>query len=193
MADGGGGDVGGGAAGSGPSGKPVNWNFQLDQKVDALATKINAEIQAKADKDRVEYGAYIYKDEQGNIKQSQLIPGTNFGVPGMLGSPTDFGFSTWDQVVGMIHSHPTFASTPNGEMKVTPESHYERPSPGQAGSTGAGDWFLPDFLVDNGASATDFRQYISFDGNVYEYDYYNNNNRGLSPTARSEQSVLATN
>jgi hypothetical protein len=75
---GGGGSGGDGDGGGGGSGKPVNWNSVLDQKIDALAKKINADIQAKSDKDYYEYGAYLYLDSQGNLQQSPLIRGHQF-------------------------------------------------------------------------------------------------------------------
>lgn len=64
---GGGGTGGDGGGGSSGSGHPINWNFALDQQIDALAKKINTDIQSKPDKEYYEYGAYIYLDAQGNI------------------------------------------------------------------------------------------------------------------------------
>ncbi len=188
---------GGGGGGQPADTHPQGWNSCLDHKTDKAVSLINAEIQSKSNKDYVEWGAYLWKDANGNVHSSQLIEGTNFGVPGMAGLPSDFGFTSWDQVIGIVHSHPKFAQITAADgtisyIESTPESHWELPSAGLAGSVGQGDWIISDFLVANGADAINFRQYISYRGDIYEYDYYQNNNTALSNTQRSAQSVAAS-
>lgn len=121
------------------------------------------------DIDTREYGFFIYRDENGDLQLGSMITGDNNSLTGLNpGSvPADFGFTSWDQVVGIIHSHPTirFHSDGSPVYVALSDGHFQPNSR---------DWEWPDFLVSQGADGTNFTQYIYFDGTMYEYDYYEN-------------------
>lgn len=168
----GGGNTGGNPGGDPPPPDPDPYSACDDRKADTLAQSINDEIQGKADKDKKEYGALIWKDDQGNLHRTRLLEGDNGRLSGLDGeTPQSLGFSNWSQVVGLVHSHPTQVNVGTAEnpvwLAVTPESNFDLPS--------RGDWVTADGFVREGkASANNFSLYISFGGSVKEFDYSDN-------------------
>lgn len=164
----GGGDQGG--AETPPSDRP--FSACEDRRADTLADEINNLIQQMPDVARTEYGALIWRDSAGMLHYSPVTPGTN-GEWNPPQSPSAGGFSSWSQVVGFIHSHPTQVFL-NGEwVSVPSESHFEQPS--------SGDWLTADFYISQGASANKFTIYVSYDGQVREYDSRSNTNQSCNP------------
>lgn len=173
----------GGGSGSGGGSHGVDWNECQDRQADTVADSLQQQLQTKADANRIEYGALIYRDAAGNIKATELTPGTNSRWTGMDGkTPQDFGLTSWSQVVGMFHSHPTEVQLPSGWVNVT-DPQYE---PSNFDEPSSGDWYTTfDFINRNSASLDNFSSYVSFNGGVKEFDAYNNQNqpRDLTNTA----------
>lgn len=181
IGDGGGGSGGGGTGSGGPGGDGLPGDHdeidedpgQLDRPYDAcedraadtLADKINDLIKSKPDSNRIEYGALIWRDADGQLHMTEVTPGNNdrWFPPS---EPTGNGFDSWSQVVGYVHSHPTEVYRDGNWITVTPESHYERPS--------TGDWVYADSLIAREASANNFTIYVSYNGQVREYDSRSN-------------------
>lgn len=150
-----------------------------DRAADTIANELNALLQQKPDKDRIEYGALIWRDADGTLRHSDLTGTENGRWTGMEGkSPADFGMTSWSQVVGIFHHHPTQVElSPGNWVNVTPESHFDRPS--------SGDWgTVFHFIEQNGASLDNLTMYLSFDGTVKEYDAFNNQNESRNPNDR---------
>lgn len=101
-----------------------------DYEVAREAAEIAREIQAAAERDSREYGALIYRDANGTITHTPLIPG---GATSVSNWPNTDGFD-YSTVLGVVHSHPAsgFAS----------DSPYQRliPTPDQGAVGGQGDW-----------------------------------------------------
>lgn len=143
-----------------------------DRRADILADEINNLIQQMPDIARTEYGALIWRDSLGVLHYSPITPGTNGEWNPPL-TPAAGGFSSWSQVVGFIHSHPTQVLINGQWISVPPESHFEQPS--------SGDWLTADFYISQGASANNFTIYVSYDGQVREYDSRSNTNQSRNP------------
>lgn len=152
-----------------------------DRQADTLAELLNAELNEKADKDRIEYGALIYRDENGDLQHSDLIPGENGLWTGMEGTtPEDFGMTSWSQVVGIFHHHPTevYLESVNQWVDVTQsacsDSNFDLPS--------SGDWATVfSFINDNSASLNNFTIYVSFNGSIKEFDAIDNQLESRDP------------
>lgn len=150
-----------------------------DRAVDTLAADINAEIQQAPNKDIHEYGALIYRDENGNLQRTALLEGNNYSLTALSGAlPSELGFTSWEQVVGFIHSHPSMVEQEDGSyIPITPESRWDLPS--------SGDWAFADFLrgMNNDHNLT---LYISHNGTVKEFDLYDNRDQSRDTTKGSE-------
>ena len=169
-----------------PPPRPDGWSDCMDRQIDDLAEIAANAINRLPDAATREYGYLIWRAADGSLHLSNLIEGDNFGLTGLNqnSTPQSLGFSDWSQVVGMLHSHPTMALRPDGTyVEVSPESHYEYPT---AGPDGDWSWLDNVFSVNN-PFVDMLRNYILYDGNLYEYNLYNN--------AEGEQSrrELATN
>lgn len=183
-----------------PPPRPLDWSECLDRKIDDLAEQAANIINRLSDSDRKEYGFLIWMDGNGGVQLSALIHGDNSALTGLTTStPSALGFSSWSQVVGMVHSHPTLvhARTPDGSglrynadgspfyIETTPDNHFDLPS--------TGDWFLLDNHFSPGnKNASMLRNYILYDNNLKEYDLYQNPILG-NPEDRRNNSILATN
>lgn len=175
---GGGAPPGGGTAGGGdppppPPTDPDPYSPCDDRKADELAEEARQRIANQPDSSTREYGFLIWRDAQGNLHLSNIIHGDNNALTGLNPSsvPSDFGFSSWNQVVGIVHSHPEVRNVPgpNGTtttVTVQPSDGHHLPN--------QDDWAWPDFFVSQHASAANFTQYIVHAGQVYEYDLRDN-------------------
>ena len=177
----GGGD-GGGGGGHSPDPRP-DYNDCQDRKADTIARDLNAELATKPDSNRIEYGALIYKDENGVLQRTELTGSSGDRWTGMEGKfPEDFGMTSWSQVVGIFHHHPTEVLQ-NGEWiditdPVYSASNYDKPS--------SGDWLTTfDFINTNGANLDNFTIYVSFNGIVKEFDAFNNASESRNPNDAS--------
>ncbi|MDO1558001.1 hypothetical protein Q0812_00990 [Brevundimonas sp. 2R-24] len=179
-------DGGGGGGGGGPGSpdsdvdqldpnapplpeRPEGWSECDDRRADELARSIRDEIRNMPDSDRREYGALIYRDANGQLQRTTLMPGTNSGWTALnpASQPGDFGLTSWSQVVGVVHSHPTEREiSPGVWVTVQPTDSHHLPN--------SGDWQWPDFMVSQGASSAMMRIYIVHGGDEYEYDMYQN-------------------
>ncbi|MBL0946812.1 hypothetical protein [Brevundimonas sp.] len=166
-------DLGGGSGSGGglpqDPDRPDGWNACEDREADRLASLAAALLAQLEDIDTREYGFFIYRDENGDLQLGSMISGDNNSLTGLNpGSvPADFGFTSWNQVVGIIHSHPNVRFHDDGySVNVDLSDGHFQPS--------SRDWEWPDFLVSEGADGTNFTQYIYFDGIIYEYDFYEN-------------------
>ena len=165
--------TGGGGENGNEYEQPTDWNPCQDGEADDLASDVRDAIADMADSDRTEYGSLIYRDEDGNLRSTAIQPGTNDAwTPLNPGTqPSDFGLTSWSQVVGIVHSHPTLRQVENSDgsidwVQVEPSHGHHMPN--------IGDWSWPDFMVQNGADPSNFRIYIVHDGQVHEYDYFEN-------------------
>lgn len=157
-----------------PPPRPEDWDNCQDREADDLAKAIKDAIQQQSDADRREYGSLIYRDADGNLRSTPVAGGTNdMWTPLNSNSqPSDFGLTSWDQVVGIVHSHPTLREVVNPDgsvsyVEVSPADGHHLPS--------TGDWAWADHMVNVfGADASNFRIYLVHNGQVHEYDYYAN-------------------
>ncbi len=162
----------GGDPGVGDPNRPSGWSECTDIAADRLAQDIHSAIQAQDDSNVREYGALIYRDADGTVRVTSLQAGTLTEWTPLSGNPqpSNFGLTSWTQVIGIVHSHPAFGIDGNGQLvPISPDAHWEEPNPG--------DWAWPDFLVGQGAGGVggvNFRIYISHAGIIAEYDYYMN-------------------
>ena len=171
-----GGPVTGGGGSGGPPPPPPDtdpYSACDDRKADELAEEARQRIANQPDSSTREYGFLIWRDAQGNLHLSNVIHGDNNALTGLNPSsvPSDFGFSSWDQVVGIVHSHPEvrYVPGPNGTtttVNVQPGDGHHLPN--------QDDWDWPDFFVRQGASGANFSQYIVHGGQVHEYDLRDN-------------------
>lgn len=173
-----------------PPQRPADWSECKDRKIDDLAKEAANRILARSDEDVKEYGFLIWEDNQGTIRLSDIIEGNNGQLTGLTHAFLSSQGIDASQVVGLVHSHPTRIelSRPDGTtywVDATPESHFEMPS--------AGDWLWIDGVFSEGNPNSEMlRQYIVFDGSMYEYDLYENPNTGNAQTRR-DSSQQATN
>lgn len=170
---------GGGGGGNNPGDSRDDYNPCEDRAADTIAEQLNNLLQQKPDKDRIEYGALIWRDADGTLKHSDLTGTENGRWTGMEGrTPQDFGMTSWGQVVGIFHHHPTEVQLENGTwVKTTPESHFDRPS--------SGDWNMVfHFIEENKASLDNLTLYLSYNGTVKEYDAYDNQTQSRNPDDR---------
>lgn len=150
---------------------PDTYDACEDRRADTIADQINNVIGSKPDSDRVEYGALIWRDDSGQLQFTNVTPGNNgHWVP--PSAPTGGGFHSWSQVVGYVHSHPTQVYQNGQWIDVPPESRFDRPS--------SGDWQTADFYISQGASAENFTVYVSYNGQIKEFDSRMNTNQSRS-------------
>ncbi|HEX8364677.1 MAG TPA: hypothetical protein VF603_05270 [Allosphingosinicella sp.] len=94
------------------------------------AAEIAREIMTKADRDTREYGSIIYRDSNGVITHTPVVPGGPTSV-----SPTSEGMANFGQFLGLVHSHTAatyIASMPNYKLF---------PTPGAGGDWPVFDWY----------------------------------------------------
>lgn len=176
---------GGGGGGGDPDTmqEPEGYDRCQDREADALAAEINAEIAAQPDAARREYGSLIWKDASGALHRTPLIAGTNQRVNwGGALNPAQ-GFTSFSQVVGVVHSHPTEIESEEGAGDWhAPDStdHFEL--------IWAGDWRSADGFVfgdpqdpADDADWANFTMYISYQGEVREFDWWQNMLRSRDP------------
>ncbi len=90
------------------------------------------------------------------------------------------GITAWSQVVGIVHSHPTMIDT---GTEANPTGLYTpAPSNGRYDLMSGGDHFTADQIVGYGASMNNFTSYISYNGNIREFDYKDNVNESRTDT-----------
>lgn len=163
----GGGDGWGGGGGDAVDPTQRDYNACEDRQADTLAADINDEIRNQPDSDRREYGALIWRDDEGNLHRTALVPGTNGEVP-YPADPNELGLDSYSRVVGMVHSHPSWVLLPSGWV---PASH---------GWMHPGDLIAADrWVSQNDLDADNFTIYVSFEGQVREYDYFDNRDENI--------------
>ncbi len=149
-----------------------------EKEIDAAAASIMREILAQPDSNIYEYGALIYVDDEGNVKTTALTRGTPTSVPNMNMA----GISSYAQVVGIVHSHPSFHFDPAAPLKTLfPSANH------LVGGNLTGDWMTYDWIAAQvtaaGGDASDLRQYIAgYDGTdhrLMEYDGEDRDNETL--------------
>jgi len=148
--------------------RPDDWSECLDRRIDDLAELAANLINSLPDSARKEYGFFIWQGADGQLHLGSRIEGDNSSLTGLNSTsvPADFGFERWDQVVGIVHSHPTQRLVDDTWVDVAPSDNHHLPN--------AGDWEWPDFLIRQGADGANFRQYLLHDGKLYEFNSYNN-------------------
>jgi len=154
-----------------PPPPPDPYDACEDRRADTIAEQINNIIRSKPDSDRVEYGALIWRDDSGQLHYTEVTPGDN-GQWVPPAPPAGGVFHSWSQVVGYVHSHPTQVYQGNEWVNVRPESHFDRPS--------SGDWRTADFFIAQGASLENFTVYVSYNGQIKEFDSRMNTNQSRS-------------
>ena len=124
---------GGGDLGPQPN-RPEGWDDCEDREADSLAQEIKEAINNASDSDRTEYGSLIYRDADGNLQSTSLMPGTN-GLWTPLGpntQPGDFGLESWSQVVAIVHSHPIWRQGEDADgpywVRVSPSDNHHLPN-----------------------------------------------------------------
>lgn len=162
-------DDGGGDLQDPPIVRPAGWDECQDRAADELAAVAALALSLLPDIDSREYGYIIYRDANGDLQLSTLITGDNHSLTGLneRSQPADLGFTSWSQVVGIIHSHPSIRFGSDGlPINVAPADGHHLPN--------QDDWRWPDFLVGQQADGVNLRQYIYHAGGLHEYDMYNN-------------------
>lgn len=170
-------NVGGGGSGGGGSYDQAamaafhqnrQWDDCEDRRADTLAEQINREIQQKADRNRVEYGAIIWRDVNGDLQRTALLTGDNRSVTGFSQPPNMIGFSDWSQVVAYVHSHPTEFNVAGTQtwLPVPDTANFDQPS--------RGDWRTADFYIGFQASLQNFSVYVSYNVQIKEFDSRHN-------------------
>lgn len=149
--------------------RPAEWSDCDDYEIDYKARVAAFLIKALPDSARTEYGYLIWEDSSGNYHLSNLIVGDNNALTGLnpTTTPSSLGFTSWDQVVGIIHSHPTERLLPDGTWITVPASaNHHLP--------GIDDWAWPDFFAQQGTNDSMIRQYILHGSKLAEFELYNN-------------------
>lgn len=137
-----------------------------DRQADTLASQINSEIAAQPDSDRREYGALIWRDDNGNLHRTALRPGTN-GRVDWPADPTELGLDSYSRVVGMVHSHPSWVNLGTDAAPNWVQASH--------GWMHGGDWAAADGWMNlHNLSFENFTMYISYQGQIREYDYRDN-------------------
>ena len=108
-------------------------------EVAVVAAKIAREIMAMPDKDKLEYGALIYRDTNGVITHTPLTKGGPVGV-----TPVTTGLPDYGHMLAFIHSHTADTYTSTG-IKAYPTPNN--------GAGGEGDWFVFDWFVSEARKA----------------------------------------
>lgn len=102
--------------------------------------------------------------------------------------PAAYGFQSWNQVVGQIHSHPsTFQNVTTGTFDPIDDTINDMTIPS------AGDILNVDWAVAMTGNGAVYRSYILYKGQVYEYDRRDqNNNTSTDAETRRAASVKGT-
>jgi len=74
-----------------------------DCATDALADQIARDIRNQPDYQTREYGAVIYRDSNGELQTTQLIPGDENSVPDLPMVMAEIGA---ENIVAVVHNHP---------------------------------------------------------------------------------------
>ncbi|WP_154667221.1 hypothetical protein [Niveispirillum irakense] len=150
-----------------------------DRRSDGLAQALGNRIANAPDTANIEYGAVIFRNADGTLGQTRMLIGNSSGVPDFNSSPQSLGFSSWTQVVGILHSHPTVHSS---GAQITPDWNHDKPS--------GNDWQYMDWIASqSGVDTNNLRQYIYHAGQMNEYYYNDNNQTQWSPDNRWKFSV----
>lgn len=139
------------------------FNQTMDLAVDAVTIDIANKIKAMPDHDRWEYGAWIYKDSLGNIRQSEILRGPEWGISPLGRSLQDFKIPDGSTLLGQIHNHPTYNP---GNQELTGRSYADNYDLNAI--AGAAGYAQPDHRIS--VDQTNFRGYIMHDNVVDEYD-----------------------
>lgn len=128
---------------------PSNWNYHLDWTADKLAATLDWQIRQQSDYQTREYAGFIWADGTGGLHTSNLAIGNGGTVDFTQFTPQQLGFSSWNQVVGIVHNHP------NGF------------------GPSAQDMTQLKYFADlaGGPDASQVRTYISTTGGIQEYNY----------------------
>lgn len=194
IGDGGGGSGGGGTGSGGPGGDGLPGDHdeidedpgQLDRPYDAcedraadtLAQEINDEISRQYDSAWNEYGAFIWRDDDGNLHRTRLVPGNSQFVP-FPDDPTELGIDSYSRVVAVIHSHPTIENRGTDESPVWRAVTF--------GWIHGGDYSeFREFVTNNNIDRNNFSMYISWGGENREYDWSENSNSSLENSVDDE-------
>lgn len=130
---------------------------EVEDRTDALASKLARDILAKADYQNREYVAVIYRTSSGGIAVTQLYPGNMSSAP--LGSAiAEAGGAA--NVIGVVHNHPQ-AMVNNSADPTASAAINQLPSDG--------DWSNAASVFGN---RTDVAYYVlGPDGVLREYEY----------------------
>ena len=149
---------------------PDSFDDCKDRQTDTKVDQLRQLMMAKSDFATVEYKAYLYRDAVGNIVAGEIRGGSGTTVPNGL----DAGWDPND-VVGMIHSHPTKAfDTATGTWRdVTADWNWDKPS-------GDDHQHMDAIAMQLDQRINNLRQYILHDGTVKEFMYTQNSNISLN-------------
>lgn len=155
---------------------PLAMTLQLERDIDCLAAQAVALIEAENDDHRVEYGYFIIRDSDGELRLSERQTSgepnrINFGGDGRL-SLSETEAARWSDVLGFVHNHPNQRSGSVSD-RVTDENN-ERPSDD--------DWAILDHIVAQSGGQDMFRLYIreggpAGSGLTRQYDSSDNRQR----------------
>jgi len=168
FSDDGGPRGGGSSGGSEPDPEPEypdDFDKCADKAADKLAEQIKNEMKAKDNIKRVEYGAIIWRDSEGDVHRTGVIEGTRHNVE-LDKSWSEVDFAKGGKVIGIMHSHPSEypQSSFGGKEQWVPSTN------GHDLSTGDFD----NLIAQSSGSAPGFdpanmRYYLYKDGEVKEY------------------------
>lgn len=152
-----------GGGGGGTTAPTIVFDQATDVKVDAFSISLANKIRAMLDSDHQEYGAWIYRDASGNIHESKVLQGPDWGTS-PFGKPLqEFGIPDGSTLLGQIHNHPTHM--PDGR-ELTGRAN---PDNFDLNAVATAQWYAQpghNITVDT----ANFRAYISHDNQVDEYD-----------------------
>lgn len=169
---------------NGTTGYPVGWNNAYDHDIDAVASDLASKISAKVDSETREYGAFIWRDTNGALHETDVLPG-NYNDAGSY-SPTDYGVPQGATLVGFIHNHPSYYTVTDAAGNIvsrTPNAAYSYTDSGDMNSM---NWVVQhynsgqypndpintwSYNIDNVGGINYYRNYVVASGNVSEYDF----------------------
>lgn len=153
---------------------PAGWDSQRDANIDKLASQLATDINSKADNDKFEYLAFVWKDANGVFHKSTMIKGDTGSVDPFALPPSTFGFERWSQVVAMIHNHPFYK---NANPNPTGTPIWVENLTRQYMSVG--DFASMKTLVIKEGADSQFRNYVVVDNDVSEYDWVHNSHHTI--------------
>lgn len=106
-------------------------------------------ILAGLDKNK-EWGMYLIQDPDGSVRGVGPIAGNHTTLQ-WNATVAELGITSWDQLVGLVHTHPKDTPGDTDAYRFSPE-----------------DRNVTNTFVSNGAN-TAFRQYISVDGQLFQF------------------------